>query len=196
MGGVIGIVKLETLQAVSGVGGLAVAFVGIGLVLRQVRLLREQITQAKDEFASEREHVRRQSTLEFMATTQERRSHLQTSVPAGSNAERVNAFLADLRSDAGGNRRRDLSRYLSYYETLAVGANTGVLDVDIVERAWGSVLVRSFAAYRAYIEERRATLRQPTLYREYETLVETILQKREGRPPSTDTAAGSSAPAG
>jgi hypothetical protein len=167
------------LAAIVGVGGLSLSLAGLIFVAVQVRLLRVQIADAREVFVFEQQRGRKQSSLEFISATMERRAMLQNAIPTGSETERVAQFLEQLKSEPrNSDRRRDLSRFLSYYEAVAVGVNTGVFDIEIIDRAWGSVIIRTFAAYREYIYERRAVRHQPKLYAEFEDLANSILGRR------------------
>ena len=167
------------LAAIIGIGGLALSLVGLIFVAVQVKLLRAQIADARKVFESEQQRNRRQSSLEFISATMERRAALQNAIPAGSNIERVGQFLEKLKSGSDDSAlRRDLSRFLAYYEAVAVGVNTGVFDIEIIDRAWGSVIIRTFAGYRDYVYDRRASRHQPRLYAEFEHLVNALLERR------------------
>lgn len=138
-----------------------------------------QIADARNAFVSEQQRGRRQSSLEFISATMERRAALQNAIPMGNDPEGVVRLLEQLSSESGtSDRRRDLNRFLSYYEAVGVGVNTGVFDIEIIDRAWGSVIIRTFAAYREYICERRSARRQPLLFSEFEELAECIARRR------------------
>ena len=160
-------------------GGLVVSIVALAFVAIQVRLLIVQIVDAKIVFVKEQERSRKQSSLEFMAATMERRSLMQNTVPSGNDLAKVAEFLEVLQNEPPySERRSELSRLLNYYEAVAVAVNSDVFDIGIIDRAWGSVIIRTFAGYGNYIYERREFLRQPQLYGELEQLAKSILDRR------------------
>ena len=160
-------------------GGLVVSIIALAFVAIQVRLLIVQIVDAKIVFVKEQERSRKQSSLEFMAATMERRSLMQNTVPSGNDLAKVAEFLEMLENEPPySERRSELSRLLNYYEAVAVAVNSDVFDIGIIDRAWGSVIIRTFAGYGNYIYERREFLRQPQLYGELEQLAKSILDRR------------------
>ena len=98
----------------------------------------------------------------------ERRSDVSESVPSPRDAEAVAEFLASLPHDP--EARQNLNRYLGYYESLAVGANMGIVDREVLNRAWGRSILGVYFAYRDHIEKRRLESGLPSLYRELEDL--------------------------
>jgi Domain of unknown function (DUF4760) len=167
----------DWVATIIGAAALLLSAGGLLFVAAQVRLLRLQIRHAEQSFVSEQERARRHASLEFITSTMERRSLLLNDVPSGGDKERVEEFMRNLGGDT--ERRRQLSRYLSHYEALATGVNLGVLDVEVVDRAWGSVIIRAFEAYQPYIESRRRKLSQPQLYSELECLVDSLKHRRQ-----------------
>jgi hypothetical protein len=159
-----------------GIAGLLLGAGGLAFVALQVRLLRLQIRHTEESFLVEQQRIRQQASLEFITATMERRAALQEAIPSGGDKAQVADFLRQLDGDR--ERRRRLSRYLSHYEALATGANLGVLDIDVVDRSWGSVIIRTFDAYFPYIQERRRKLSQPQLYSELETLADSLKHRR------------------
>jgi hypothetical protein len=169
-------VNTEVIGLTVGLGGLAVGFASLIFLTVQVRLLRIQVRQAERVFMEEQGRTRRQASLEFMTATMERRRVAFDMVPSGSMPRKVTAFLRDLNSTGKG--RRELGQYLSLYEMLAVGVNLEALDIDVVDRSWGSVIIRTWDAYEDYIQARRKSVNQPTLYSELELLVRKLRHRR------------------
>ena len=160
-----------------GGGGLLIGLATLALFVVQVQLLRRELRRAEQTFADEQASVRSRATLEFITTTMERRHVLLSEVPEGTNVEELAQILVEVESDDA--RRRTLHRYISFYESLSVGVNTNALDIEIVDRAWGSSIIRTFTSYAPYIRARRAIINQPTLFMELEQLAAN-LQRRRG----------------
>jgi len=72
-----------------------------------------------------------------------------------------------------------LKNMLSLFEHLAVGINTGVFDLDILDRMAGGYFINIYNRYAYYISERRKALNNNTIYSEFEGLVNKLRQKRD-----------------
>lgn len=154
---------------VVGLCGVLINGVVVIFLVIQLRLLRDQVNQAKDAFVSEQARARKQSTLEFMANTVARRHELAGLIPPEEEREEVQELLNTFPKDS--RVRRNLYDYLNYYEMLATGVNTNVLDIGVVNRNSGGTIIRIYRTYAQLIRAVRRELNRPTMYEELETLV-------------------------
>src|SRR5436305_7353918 len=101
--------------------GLVVNLVVLAFPAVQLVLLRKQVDRAEDSLISEQRRSNKQSTFEYLIATIERRHEFLARIPSEKHA--VAAFIAGLKDKA--DDRRELVRFLNYYETLAAGVNSG-----------------------------------------------------------------------
>lgn len=74
--------------------------------------------------------------------------------------------------------KEDITAFLSIVEHLAVGVNTKVYDLQILERMSGTYFIRMFRMLQPYIEERRRISNRPTIYTEFESMIDDIKEIR------------------
>jgi hypothetical protein len=162
-----------------GLCGVAINAIVLVFLVVQVWLLRAQVNQAKDAFVKEQVLSRKQSTLEFMANTVGRRHELAALIPSEEEHSKVRELLRGF--DDSSTTRRNLYDYLNYYEMLATGANADVLDIDMVNRNTGGVIIKIFRTYAALIFRLRREQQRPTMYEELQVLA-TRLSAMRGLP--------------
>jgi hypothetical protein len=154
------------------VGALGVNIVLLVFVVIQLRLLQTQISDASNAFASEQLRIKRQSTLEHLATTMAHRQDVSKDVPPDTDLAAVKEFSKD--ADSNNPNGRLLRNYLNYYENLATGINCGVFDVEIAARTSGTVIVRVFDVYQDFIYRIREATGHSLAYCEMEALVQNL----------------------
>lgn len=66
---------------------------------------------------------------------------------------------------------------LSLVEHLAIGTETGIYDLDLVNRMSGAFFVGMYAKFKPYIESARTS--NPNNYCEFESLRDSIQAKRK-----------------
>jgi uncharacterized membrane protein YhiD involved in acid resistance len=74
--------------------------------------------------------------------------------------------------------KEDITAFLSIVEHLAVGINTKVYDLQILERMSGAYFMRMFHNLQPYINETRRIRGRPNVYCEFESMVEDIKEIR------------------
>jgi hypothetical protein len=158
-------------------GGFTVSVVALIFLAWQLVLLRVQIKQAKDAFVTEQARVRRQSTLEFIATTLERRQALGRDVPSELDKTAVAKFLEEAKADRRVHRRLD--DYLNYFEMVATGVNNEIFDIDVIDRASGTIIVRVEETYRDFVRDVREREAAPTIWKETQALATAIRARRD-----------------
>jgi len=161
---------------VVGVGGLIINAVAFIALLSQVYLLRKQIRSTDEAFATEQVRSRKQSTLEFMATTVERRQELSRQLPVEVDLDAGQRVLDAWDHDE--EVRRPIYEYLDFYEMLATGVNSGIFDHDVVDRASGTRIMQVFASYQGLIKKLREEQARPQMYEELQTLAAALEHKR------------------
>jgi Domain of unknown function (DUF4760) len=142
------------------------------VLVKQLTVMRTQIKYASDAFVSEQDRIKRQSTLEVLAVTQQYRYERATVMPLEWDALAVKEFLEAVRADK--EKRQLLRNYLNYYENLAAGINSGVYDLETVARTFGNVLLNVVGAYQPYIKDVRVELGNKLAYVEMQRLAEKL----------------------
>ncbi|MEU7866380.1 DUF4760 domain-containing protein [Dactylosporangium sp. NPDC049140] len=154
------------------VAALVVNIVFLALLVKQLRLLQQQITDASESFVAEQVRIKRQATLAHIAATMEHRRRVSSEVPPDTDPEAVREFTRD--ADSNSPNGRLLRNYLNFYENLAAGINIGVFDIDVVARTSGTIIVRVYDAYKDFIVRFREANRHDLAYVEMEELAEAL----------------------
>ncbi|MGH8910689.1 MAG: DUF4760 domain-containing protein [Egibacteraceae bacterium] len=159
--------------------------VGINLILfaffvLQLRVLRQQVDQARK--ATELDHQRRkaQATIEFYATTLEKRSQLRATLPYDRDADAIRILL-ERANDETNEVEKPVMEYLGLFELLATGVNTDVFDLATMERIAGGGIRAMAANYKPWIDHRRRKFDSPLLYVELEELAAVLEKRRAAR---------------
>jgi hypothetical protein len=148
--------------------GLTVSAATFVFLIVQVSLARKQLRQAQSSFEAEQLRSKRQSTLEFLAATIERKQEFVKVLPHELDFRRVSRFKNKLRKSE--DARRLLWNYLNYFEAIATGVNSGIYDLETVSRIDGSTIVRVFETYKDIISNSRRVDDNPGMYIEMEIL--------------------------
>jgi hypothetical protein len=144
--------------------GVAVNVVLFVVFALQLVALRRQVQQSKD--ATNLDHARRraQATIEFYQSTLEKRKALRAVLPYDGDAAAVAELIERALHESG--ERESVTEYLGLFELLAMGTNTGVFDIAVLERMAGTRVRALTQNYMPWISARRAQLEHPKLYSE------------------------------
>lgn len=187
--------KPDLISALAAVAALIVNIILLMFLVKQLRLLQTQISNASEAFALEQLRIKRQSTLEHLAATMGHRQAVSKDVPPDTDITAVREFSSN--ADSNSPNGRLLRDYLNYYESLATGINCGVFDVEIAARTSGTVIVRVFDAYRDFIYRIRKATGHTLAYSELEQLAETLrprLKRLNAESRNSEQDAGTSPP--
>jgi hypothetical protein len=155
-----------------GLLGLLVNIAFLAFLVIQVSLLRKQVNEASEATVAERLRVQRQATVEYAASTLQRRHDLALKLPMESDQAAVSRYVEEVKSDR--DKLQTLYNYLNSWEEFAAAVNTGIFDFDVVARTAGDVIVRVEEAYRAFVAKVRAEEDLPFLYVEIERLADSM----------------------
>jgi len=171
-------------SAVIGACSLIVGVVAFIVLIIQLKLLREQVQNAKDTFIAEQKRIQRQATLEYMTLTLNQRLELERDLPYVEDDASIRKFLS--KRERVTEAKAAFWSNLDYFETLATSVNCGIFDIEIVQRVTGPKLVRTFDAYRELIMDARSYYGRPSLYKEMEQLAVSLraLSPNDQRDPS------------
>lgn len=144
----------------------------------QLKELKRQVVQSAE--ATKLDHVRRraQATIDFYRTTLDKRIALRESLPHDRDAAGVADFIAKAIEKDDSDSAHDITDYLTYFGMFATGVNTGVFDIDIVERLAGTRILAIASNYKSWIDFRRAKYSQPKLYQELAILADEMRERR------------------
>ncbi|GEM_PF-6991990 len=142
----------------------------------QLYLLREQVRQAKDAYISEQRRARKQSTLDFISATLERRLRFQQEIPSVKDPEATLNFIRLAKTDEAA--AKSILGFLNYYEYIAAGVNAGILDIDVIDSTMGTTVMRCQEGYVDFVAEVRERDSHPTLYEELDALAKLLRELR------------------
>lgn len=137
------------------------------------------------------DHLRRrgQATIEFYSTTRTTRQALQDAVEETLGRDTLTeARIAELHvAQESGDEEADralkaIRAHLAGLEWIATGANTGVYDVEILNRLAGGHIIYALERYSTYIRHRRRVTGQTNLYIELEEFVTSLRKLRYAKP--------------
>lgn len=122
------------------------------------------------------DHKRRkkQATIEFYDTICEKLYELNanTDPTLGGIAPTIENIANNIQLKA------DVTKILSTYERFSAGVNSGIFDLDLIDRMAGSYLIVLFSRFLPYIEEIRKDASRKSSYVEFEHLVMEIKKRR------------------
>ena len=76
--------------------------------------------------------------------------------------------------------RNALKSFLRSMERLSVGINTGIYDIEVVNRIIGTGILKTWYRYSVIVQHKRESQDNPRLYVEYEELAQRIRAMQEG----------------
>jgi hypothetical protein len=169
-------VSKDLISLTISVTGLLASIITLAFLVVQLRLLREQINQAKDAYISEQHRMRKQSTLEFVASTLDRRIGFLEEIPSVKDPEATKNFIRQLPTDPAASK--SIFAFLNYQEYVASGVNEGILDIDVIDRMAGTTIMKTQEGYGDFIAKKRESDNHPTLYAELQKLAKLIHKRR------------------
>ena len=151
----------------------------LGLTAASIAIWRIQVAVAT--LKADHERRRKQATIDFMIQLrpvwQESHRLLDERFGSGPLAEQA---LDEIKSNR--DARDIISQLLGNLEHMAVGANTGVFDRDLLFRTSAYFLTNIYHRLRPYIKRVQAGL--PTAYVEFEQLAMEFDERRRTKPPT------------
>jgi hypothetical protein len=172
----------ELLTTSATVAGVLVNIVAVLLVLQQVRLLRWQIRDGRQDVLNENDRLKKQATFDFLARTLAEANRIYRTVPpGGSEPEIIKEFLERVK-DRTSDEFFALRGYLNLLENLLAGVNMNVLDEDVIQRASASRILRAWNDYGTWIRKERALTSNPVLWNELEEQARRIERTRATKP--------------
>jgi Domain of unknown function (DUF4760) len=117
--------------------------------------------------------------MEAFSTTMDARRQLRSILPGDIDAAKIEALVTEIRSGTGAaTQEQAVADYLGLWENLAAGVNTGVLDLEMVDRIAGTRVMRLSENYEEWIAWRRRSWRSDSLFSEFDALAARIRRRR------------------
>lgn len=144
---------------------LLVSTVVLLLLIRQLRLLRKQVTDASMQAEEQHQRSQRRETLAFIADTMIRFHELLDTVPSAEPG------FKDLVAKAMNTKSKEhklLRKYINYLEDLSAGVNVGAFDLQAVDHVIGTRIMRAWSFGENWIRAEQQRDDNPGLYTELE----------------------------
>ena len=129
---------------------------------------------------ADHERRRKQSTIEYMNQIRDIYRSVDRKLTEKYGKKSLNPEDVEKADMA------DLREFLSVLEHLSVGVNTGVYDVNLVNRMSGTFLLHTHDRVRPYINHARKERDSKTLYQEFGAMCRKIRDIREHLPSDGD----------
>jgi hypothetical protein len=148
---------------------LGVSIVAFGAGLWQLFMLSRTTRQDHD-------RRRKQATMEYLAANMDRRKvFFAEGIPNERDPARIMAKINE--SLSGDQASTDLiTAYLTTFNFLAVGAQTDAFDTEVIDEAWGGLIIAVWNHYRPWIEAQRSRYGEPRNWENLEWLAARIPQ--------------------
>ena len=147
--------QFEQWTLVSAFAGLLVNVILLLAAVWQLRALGKQVGHASTATNQDHERRRKQATIDFYASTLQKRSEFRTILPYDRDSASILNLLEQANSE-NNQLGKAITEYLNLFELLATGVRTDVFDFSVIERAAGGRIVAIARNYRPWIEQRRS----------------------------------------
>lgn len=165
------------MQYISEISQVVIAVVNFGVMVvvwRQLNINSEQLKIMRSSLIADHERRRKQSTIEYVNAIRGKYSPISRKLEEKFGWDHV-INLKEMDE----SEQRDIREFLAIVEHMAVGVETEVYDVDIVNRMSGRYFLRMRRILDPYISY--AQSENPTSYIEYDRMCERIRAKRGTR---------------
>ncbi|MFF0017714.1 DUF4760 domain-containing protein [Streptomyces sp. NPDC005374] len=152
-------------------GSLVVSVVAFAALAWQLLMLSRSTGQDHD-------RRRKQATMEYLTANMERRKALfDEGIPHERDHEAIAALVSlSLADDERATKL--ITAYLTAFNFLAVGAQTDAFDREVIDEAWGGIVISVWNNYRPWIEEQRRRHGEPRVWENLEWLAGEMTPRR------------------
>ena len=162
-------IAIASIAALINLGALA-------FVALQVRHAVAATKSANEDRLNEWAQRRKESTLQFYMGTIERRESYKTVLPPDRDGDAVRTLIQ--RSESDREIEHAIRVYMNYYEMLATGIESGVLDIGVITDLAGGSLVAAWNHYSPWIAAQRKESDAPALSSKFEKLAQEVARRR------------------
>lgn len=120
------------------------------------------------------ERRRKQATIEYFEDMTSKLYNIQAKFNIKFNQLNIEISMLDTDPEL----LKDATEVLAAFERLSVGVNAKIFDFDILDRMAGSYLVVIYSRFSPYIDKVRRDASRINSYKEFESVVNHIKQKR------------------
>lgn len=120
------------------------------------------------------ERRRKQATIEYFEDMTSKLYNVQAQFNIKFNQLNVEIDMLDTDPEL----LKAATEVLAAFERLCVGVNAKIFDFDILDRMAGSYLIVLYSRFSPYIEKVRRDASRTNSYKEFESVVNRIKQKR------------------
>ncbi|MFJ5260931.1 DUF4760 domain-containing protein [Streptomyces sp. NPDC088387] len=160
-------------------GSLAMGVIAFGAVAWQLMMLSR---------STERDHDRRrkQATMEYLTANMDRRKVLfDDGIPYERDHAAIEALIGrSLSGDAAATKL--ITSYLTTYNFLGVGAQSDAFDRQVIDEAWGGLIISVWNNYRPWAEAQRLLHGEPRLWTNLQWLASQMTPRRTAVPRAAD----------
>lgn len=104
--------------------------------------MRDQIAQAREATVAEHDRRRREATIDFYLATMRRRHDLRDDLADDRDRKAVARLIEKIRDEGiDSDKGHAVREYLNLWESLAVGVEEGVYELEIVDALTGARMV-------------------------------------------------------
>ncbi|MGW4980589.1 DUF4760 domain-containing protein [Streptomyces mirabilis] len=161
----------EWLSLIASFGSLLVGAVAFGALAWQLILLSRSTAQDHD-------RRRKQATMEYLTANMDRRKALfDQGIPIERDHEAI-AALVSLSLSGDAEATKLIAAYLTTFNFLAVGAQSDAFDRDVIDEAWGGLIISVWNNYRPWIEVQRQEHGEPRVWENLEWLASKMTPRR------------------
>ncbi|MBC7272417.1 MAG: DUF4760 domain-containing protein [Streptomyces sp.] len=170
----------ERWSLVASFGSLLISVVAFGALAWQLLMLARGTAQDHD-------RRRKQATMEYLTAIMDRRKALYNEgIPDERDHPAVSALISRaLTGDPTAVRL--ITSYLTAFNYLGVGTRSDAFDREIVDQAWGGLIIAVRDNYAPWIEAQRESRGEPRLYEDLRWLAAEMTPRRTADvPPQGD----------
>lgn len=161
----------ERWSLVASFGSLVVSVVAFAALAWQLLMLSRSTGQDHD-------RRRKQATMEYLTANMERRKALfDEGIPHERDHEAITALIS-LSLSGNDQATKLITAYLTAFNFLAVGAQTDAFDREVIDEAWGGIVISVWTNYRPWIEEQRRRHGEPRVWENLEWLAGRMTPRR------------------
>ncbi|WP_433919092.1 DUF4760 domain-containing protein [Streptomyces canus] len=165
----------ERWSLIASFSSLLVSVIAFGALAWQLLMLARGTSQDHD-------RRRKQATMEYLTANMERRKVLfDEGIPNERDHEAISALIS--LSLAGDEPTTKLiTAYLTMFNFLAVGAQSDAFDPEVIDEAWGGLIIAVWNNYRPWAETQRQVHGEPRVWENLEWLAGQMTPRRTVTP--------------
>ena len=122
--------------------------------------------------------TKRQSTLEAFVQFKKNAEPYENTIHGYSSGD-INKIIQHHEQGCEPEKWDEIKKYLATVERFATGVNTGIYDVEVVNKMGGQFLCEQYETLRPIIKHKRQKDRNEYIYAEFRDMVNAIIRVRK-----------------